>query len=129
MKLSSSLASLAVLCTNVAYVSAGCYTHGEKWANQGDAAYHTGRACRGYDGNKGAFQGWFASGETKNLCYQYADQKWEFQITNLNEGAGFDLNDDDCANGLAREIIGCESGGQSDNAGWRFRADPNIGTC
>ncbi|KAF4920305.1 hypothetical protein CGCVW01_v007010 [Colletotrichum viniferum] len=121
MKLSSSLASLAVLCTSVAYVSAGCYTHGEKWANQQDAVYHTGRACRGYDGNKGAFQGWFASGETKNLCYQYADQKWEFQITNLNEGSGFDLNDDDCANGLAREIIGCESGGQSDNAGWRFR--------
>ncbi|KAK1845963.1 secreted protein [Colletotrichum chrysophilum] len=54
MKLSSSLASLAVLCTNDAYVSAGCYTHGEKWANKGDAVYHTGRACRGYDGNKGA---------------------------------------------------------------------------
>ncbi|EQB54852.1 hypothetical protein CGLO_05261 [Colletotrichum gloeosporioides Cg-14] len=69
----------------------------------------------------GAFQGWFASGEVKNLCYQYGDQKWEFQITNLNQGAGFDLNDDSCANGLAREIIGCESGGQSDNAGWRFR--------
>ncbi|KAI8297743.1 hypothetical protein K4K59_003233 [Colletotrichum sp. SAR11_240] len=120
MKTVSILTVFGVLGTNITNVSAGCYTGGDTWANKGDAVYHAGRACRGYDGNQGVFQGSFAPGEVKNLCYQYGDQKWEFQIFNLNTGAGFDLNDDDCANGLSKEIIGCDSGGQSDNSGWRF---------
>ena len=37
-----------------------CYTTG-KSLNRARAGYHVGRACKGYDGNAGAFHGLFAA--------------------------------------------------------------------
>src|SRR5262245_28208213 len=123
MKVTTVLATLfALLGTSVDSVSAGCYTSGELWQDQGAARWHAERACKGWDGNQGAFQGWFAPGEAKSACIQHSgNQKFEFFVQNLNTAAGFDLGDADCTLRLHNEISGCGRGGQSDHAGWRFR--------
>ena len=103
-------------------VSAGCYDSGEVWQDQGAARWHIERACKGYDGNRGAFQGTFAPGEAKSACVTHSGtQKFEFMVQNLNTGASFDLGDDDCVWRLQNEVNGCSRGGSSDISGWRFR--------
>ena len=95
----------------------------ELWPSRNNPRYHAGRACRGYDGNRGAFQGVFGPSETKSVCVNSdtnAGMRYLFTIQNLNGAQGFDLNDEDCLKRLADEIDGCEQGGRSDVAGWRF---------
>ena len=112
----------ALLGVGIDSVSADCYTSGAFWPDQGAARFHAERACRGYDGNQGAFQGEFRPGEVKYACIQYSGtSKFEFSVQNLNTGASFDLGDDDCVLRLENEINGCGRGGESDVAGWRFR--------
>lgn len=113
---------LTLLGVGIDSVSAGCYTSGETWQDTGAARYHAERACRGYDGKQGAFQGVFRAGEAKRACIQHSGtQKFEFMVQNLNNGASFDLGDADCVLRLQNEINGCARGGQSDVSGWRFR--------
>ena len=93
------------------------------WPSRNNPRYHAGRACRGYDGNRGAFQGVFGPSETKSVCVNSdanSGMRYRFSIQNLNGGQGFDLNDEDCLKRLADEIDGCAQGGSSDISGWRF---------
>lgn len=114
--------ALTLLGASITTVSATCYTDGAFWPDQGAARYHAERACRGYDGNAGAFQGTFAPGEVKYACIQYSGtSKFEFSVQNQNLGASFDLGDDDCVLRLENEINGCGRGGESSVAGWHFR--------
>ncbi|RYP45938.1 hypothetical protein DL768_007783 [Monosporascus sp. mg162] len=131
MKTTTVLATLfTLLGAGIDSVSAGCFGDGEIWQDKGAARWHVERACRGYDGNQGAFQGSFAPGQAKSACVQHSGtQKFEFFVQNLNPGASFDLADADCVWRLQNEINGCDRGGQSDISGWRFRADPNAGHC
>jgi hypothetical protein len=123
MKITITLATVfALLGVGIDSVSAGCYTSGDTWQDPAAARWHVERACRGFDGNQGAFQGEFRPGEAKYACIQHSGtQKLEFSVQNLNTGASFDLNDADCVLRLQNEINGCSHGGQSDIAGWRFR--------
>jgi hypothetical protein len=112
----------ALLGVGIDSVSAECYTSGATWQDRGAARWHVERACNGYDGNPGAFQGVFRPGEAKSACIQHSGtQKFDFSVQNLNTGASFDLGDADCVLRLQNEINGCGQGGQSDIAGWRFR--------
>ncbi|KAF2839476.1 hypothetical protein M501DRAFT_1057744 [Patellaria atrata CBS 101060] len=131
MKTTTVLTTLfALLAAGIDSASASCFTSGEVWQDKGDARYHANRAYRRFDGNQGAFQGFFAPGEAKRAYIQHSNtQKLEFFVQNLNIDAGFDLGDGDYALRLENEINGCDRGGQSDIAGWRFRADPNNGIC
>jgi len=93
------------------------------WPSRNNPRYHAGRACRGYDGNRSAFQGVFNPSETKSVCVNSdADNlmRYRFSIQNLNRNQGFDLADEDCSMRLANEIDGCEAGGVTDAFGWRF---------
>ncbi|KAL2204299.1 hypothetical protein CC79DRAFT_1128973 [Sarocladium strictum] len=108
----------------ITLVSANCYD-GEvaRWPSRNNPRYHAGRACRGYDGNRGALQGVFRPGETKEVCVNSdADSRmsYTFRIKNLNQNQGFDLDDEDCLKRLANEIDGCANGGSSIVAGWEF---------
>ena len=120
MQLTTALAFLSTVLP--IGVSAGCFTSGEVWQDGGAARYHIERACKGYDDNAGAFQGYFSLGQAKSACVQHSGtQNFAFFVQNLNMGAGFDLNDDDCVFRLQNEVNGCSRGGPSDIAGWRFR--------
>jgi hypothetical protein len=118
--------TFATLITLLGSASANCYNPNfpPAWFNRDEAQWHVNRACRGYDGNSGAFQGVFGPGETKYVCIDCPDNrdcKLEFSIQNENYGASFDLGDDDCATKLGNEIWGCSNGGESSVSGWHFR--------
>lgn len=116
-----SFQTLLVGLVSATSVSATCFGSGVGWDNRNNAAYHAGRACRGYDGNAGAFQGWFAPGETKYACVDGGQGiRYDFRVGNRNFDTGFDLGDDDCAARLGNEIWGCDLGGSSTVAGWEF---------
>lgn len=93
------------------------------WPSRNNPRYHVGRACRGYDGNRGAFQGVFNPFETKTVCVNSDannQMRYWFIIQNLNRNQGFDLDDEDCLMRLANEIDGCSSGGITEAFGWKF---------
>lgn len=123
MKTTTILTTLAVvLGASIDSVAATCFGSGDVFQDKGNARWHVGRACRGYDGNQGAFQGTFAPGEAKYACVQGTNtQKYEITVQNLNTGAAFDLGDGDCVLRLENEINGCDRGGESTVSGWRFR--------
>ncbi|EPE30351.1 hypothetical protein GLAREA_03318 [Glarea lozoyensis ATCC 20868] len=61
MQLTNVFATLAtvLIAGSNSFARAGCYNTGVNFANRDRAAYNAGRACRGYDGNRGALQGVF----------------------------------------------------------------------
>ncbi|KAK5658007.1 hypothetical protein OQA88_2561 [Cercophora sp. LCS_1] len=127
MKFTTTLLSLL---TTITTVHAECYSTGDTWQNAEAARWHIERACKGYDGNQGAFQGYFLPGEAKYACVQHSgSQKYEFFAQNLNTRTGFDLGDVDCVFRLQMEVNNCARGGESEVAGWRFRSDPGTGFC
>ncbi|KAH7174190.1 uncharacterized protein B0J16DRAFT_388016 [Fusarium flagelliforme] len=133
MKLFSSLTTLTTLLTlNVKYATAGCFSGGENWPS-GDidtASWHVERACNGYDGNQGAFQGSYKPGEIKQACIQYSSTSlYIFEVQNLSPTETLELYNKNCVLRLQNEIKGCSKGGESSIDGWRFKADPNNGIC
>ncbi|KAI0390464.1 hypothetical protein F5Y17DRAFT_461726 [Xylariaceae sp. FL0594] len=119
-----------VISTLLATAYAGCFGGGEAFQDKATSRWHVQRACEGYDGQQGVFQGWFGPGAAKTVCVQVTGtQKIDMLVQNLNTGAGFDLGDADCTYRLQNEINGCDHGGQSDVSGWRFKVDPNSGIC
>lgn len=110
MKLTATLASLAVLSAAfVGNVSAtSCYRKGELLQIR-DAAYHFGRACRGYDGKKGSFQGPFKGGETKSTCVNHNGDRFNFYLEN-REGHTRDLTDDGCVKEFTKIMNDCRDG-------------------
>ncbi|CAG8953232.1 hypothetical protein HYFRA_00003435 [Hymenoscyphus fraxineus] len=131
MKTTSTLIALvAFFGTSITTVSADCYTGGDFWQDKGAARYHAERACRGYDGHQGAFQGTFGGGEKKSACIQFSPtQAIDLSIQNLNGNSAIDLADADCILRLSNEINACDRGGDSTIANWRFIADPNNRIC
>ena len=122
------LAALAaVFIVTIQTASAGCFGC-DKGSDQlewgfarDDAAYHSQRACMGYDGQQGYFQGWFGPGEEKRLCLNGPGGiRLDFTIKNENYNSGFDLGDTDCRDRLHNEIYGCGCGGRSTVSGWTF---------
>jgi hypothetical protein len=143
---------LIVGATLITTAQAGCYPVGHSLLKT-DLLYHAKRACKGYDGKKGAFQGYFNPNQRKKACVNIGVAHVDMEVGNLNPSAGFDLNDDDCYKELANVIQTCvapfelSQGGRFDVAGWTFRSamvlfsrtefllnllrrvDPNAGKC
>ncbi|KAM0433475.1 hypothetical protein ACHAPT_004355 [Fusarium lateritium] len=122
MKTTALVTIFALLGASVDTVSAACYSTGEKWQDAGRARWHVERACKGYNDNRGRFQGYFAPGEYRSVCVQHSGtQKFEFQVGNNNKNAGFYLGDGDCVLRLQNLINGCSRGGRGSVHGWFFR--------
>ncbi|KAF4460986.1 hypothetical protein FALBO_12222 [Fusarium albosuccineum] len=123
-------AAIVSLLGLASFASATWFGSGEHWQDKAKARWHVERACKGYDGNAGKFQGVFKPGETRSLCVQHSGtQKLDFIIKNENQGASIDLGDDDCVLRLQNEINGCNEGGWNRVSGWYFSSDPNNGLC
>jgi len=100
-------------------VSATCYGSGDKWASKPQAIAWVSDACTK---NGGMFTGWYRPGEAKRMCLKDLNNRGAFfEVQNLNTNTGFDLADHDCVMRLSNEINGCDRGGESHVAGWRFR--------
>ena len=102
-----------------------CYGTGH-WLDRVSLAYHAGRACNGYDGVKGAFQGWFAPNEHRSVCVNSWTGKIIMEIHNQNKAKGFDLADADCGYEFSQILNKCPptaliTGGYGTNSGWYFR--------
>jgi hypothetical protein len=120
--LASALLAGATLIGNV---SAGCYGAGLQLSIK-DLKWHAQRACSGYDGKRGAFQGWFAPDTYSKTCVEVGVGKVIMEVGNLNRNQGFDIKDSDCTKELHKVIEECggpffSGGGRFDNSGWTFR--------
>ncbi|KAM7185999.1 hypothetical protein V8F33_012062 [Rhypophila sp. PSN 637] len=108
-----------------------CYNEGHRPALN-TMTFHFTRACEGYSGIAGAFQGWFAPNQEKYACVDLGSNvKLEMWVRNQNPTTGFDLGDTDCTKEFNNIMHACfyGFGGHNDVAGWYFRIDPNEGTC
>ncbi|RGP76553.1 hypothetical protein FLONG3_5214 [Fusarium longipes] len=123
MYFATTFASLVVLAGSAA---AGCHGSGITWPG----GYHVFVAEAENECRRGRFTGTFGPNEEKYACVQYGNGvKLEFRVKNQNGGASFDLNDDDCLKELRKDIEGCPRGGNHQQSGWYFSADPNEGRC
>jgi len=121
LSISTMLIKTLAVSVFIASVSAGCFSGGVGWVDDRDgAAYHAERACRGYDGQAGRFQGTFKPGESRSVCVELSGTvRADFTIANTNLNSALDLKDDDCVTKLHNEIYGCWYGGDSTTDGWR----------
>ncbi|GKT60911.1 secreted protein [Colletotrichum tofieldiae] len=131
MKTTAVLASLtALMAVGIETASARCFQTGATYENKDTSKWHIQRACEGYDGRAGAFQGYYRPGEFKSACVTISGtQVIRMSVGNLNKNAGFDLADKDCTLRLQNEVNNCNRGSEHDVSGWRFRVDPNNERC
>ncbi|KAG9253653.1 uncharacterized protein F5Z01DRAFT_737503 [Emericellopsis atlantica] len=64
----------------------------------------------------------------KAACFNTPHGKMDFIITHISDGER-DLSQEECYDGLQKEIHGCGKGGSSSYTNWRYKADPNEGEC
>lgn len=88
--------------------------------------YHSKRACQGYDGKRGKFQGTFKPGEHRKVCVNTGATKLIMEVKNLHKTKSFDLKDSDCRKEFDNLTYKCTSvwigfGGRGDKSGWYFR--------
>lgn len=92
----------------------------------GGMKYHATRACKGYDGIKGKFQGTFNGQQRVKVCVNNGVGKINMEVGNLQNNAR-DIKDADCEKELHKVIDDCKSlggmsfGGRFDRGGWTFR--------
>lgn len=130
MQLSTVLPVLLAIATS-ATAEIGCYTNNAATVWAQDAVYHGGRACRGYDGKRGSFQGSFGPNASKAACVNiYGDRRLIMSVSNLNGDKSFDLGDEDCANEFINLLLKCSesslgkalsTGGYNRQSGWIFK--------
>ncbi|KAL2021558.1 hypothetical protein VTK56DRAFT_7057 [Thermocarpiscus australiensis] len=123
--ITAALSLLATLSLTVP-VSAKCYGSGEEWGAR-DVVLNAARdTCKSQ--LSGSFGPSGGTADRKAACINGNGKKLEFQIFHLQEGER-NLSPNDCFNGLQEEIVGCDRGGDSSKTDFRFKADPNAGSC
>jgi len=160
MKFTLAIANTLALGSMVEWASAHadyrCYQSGDIMATS-FLNHHSKRACEGYDGIKGAFQGVFGPNEFRQVCVNVGAQRINMEVQNLNGARSFDLLDTDCTAEFKAIVKQCQlsglsswlmQGGYGTNSGWwfrwvlkeskwlclldtadLFRIDPNSGRC
>lgn len=123
MQLNAILAVMAGLLGATEVLAYNCYHVGAEFQDLNSVFFHIGRACSGYDSNRGALQGYFNPGEEKYACVNVENNHHIIlAVTNRNSHQGFDLDDKDCGNELASLADICSpNGGEVEIAGWFFR--------
>ncbi|KAH9883250.1 hypothetical protein F4778DRAFT_768541 [Xylariomycetidae sp. FL2044] len=115
---------IIALATIVVQTRATCYGSGESWGSQAETAATT--ACSSYlNGGYGPQS--TVSGE-KSVCINADGKKNEFFVWHIEEGERT-LGVAECLDGLLKEVNGCSRGGDTSYTNWRYKADPNAGTC
>lgn len=136
MKAFVGLVGFLCLHTTVHGDGFNCYPKGgDQLTSYDEAAYHIHRACYGYDGKTGAFQGYYPAHNDKTVCVQLNNggdgihHKLDMQIRNDGNN-GYGLNPADCEKRLSDilTIVGCQGfydratwGGEWTGYGWFYR--------
>jgi hypothetical protein len=134
MKLSAIFSQSLVLAAIVTPLHAwDCFATG--YAQDPELAmYHAERACSGWNGNKGSFQGIFKPREKKTTCVNILEGQAniKMEVENPNDKVSLDLKDSDCVKDFFALINACDytsvSGGLrtkggkgKSSGGWFFR--------
>lgn len=111
------LTLLVIIAPAISTVQAACFGSGEYWAPTKNTALSlVDQIC-----NSNGVSGYFTSGLTKRRCINIRDKaKAEFEVQWTGDG-NLTLKDEDCKLRLKKEINGCEQGGQTTTAQWRFK--------
>ncbi|KAF5005136.1 hypothetical protein FDECE_8393 [Fusarium decemcellulare] len=127
------------LATAVITVNAKCYGSGEEFNDKAAAYEWANKLCYGYkytqDGIEytvgpklaGTYGAQSTVSGSKSNCVDSHGQKLEFFIDHIKGGERV-LEGDECYDGLQKEI-GCKHGGKSEYTNWKYKVDPNAGTC
>ncbi|KAI0121659.1 hypothetical protein BJ170DRAFT_687896 [Xylariales sp. AK1849] len=119
MQIANILASLALASS----AAADCYSGGNSWGSNADSLAKS--AC------DGLLSGTFGPQSTYNgekaTCLNHVAEKYEFHVWHLKEGEAT-LSAADCYDGIMKEV-GCKNGGESSYTNWKYKADPNAGSC
>ncbi|KAI0381482.1 hypothetical protein F5Y04DRAFT_281011 [Hypomontagnella monticulosa] len=134
MQISNILPLLTLFTT--AY--AGCYS--EKGEDEAYWSKPDARA-RAVDACNGVFKGTFGPKDTeaghRKICVpahppppNYGDrrQHYVFEIWHIGDGDR-EITGTECLDGLRKEINGCDYGGVSEYTNWKYKSDPNPGSC
>ncbi|KAK4243253.1 hypothetical protein C7999DRAFT_18378 [Corynascus novoguineensis] len=104
-----------------------CFKSGANFANQrANARDAAAKAC------KGPLKGKYYKRETRVRCYGIGGGKHvklTVGLTGSNAPGERTLGYSECYDGLLSEIMNCGKGGDTTYGRWRFRADPNEGSC
>ncbi|KAK2774009.1 hypothetical protein FQN53_003873 [Emmonsiellopsis sp. PD_33] len=122
--LTAALASAAVIkdTTSGAQVIPGttidkrdCYDTGERWGSQRNYAYnYASQACLN------AFQGQYAPGDRRALCYNLdSTKKVDFSLELISDNPRY-IDAEECYDGLMKEIHGCDRGGKTSYSNWKY---------
>ncbi|KAK0510302.1 hypothetical protein JMJ35_007696 [Cladonia borealis] len=67
--------------------------------------------------------------ETRSQCVQdLAGVMWDFSLTYIGSGDTRPITSAECQNGMNKQIQ-CQYGGETSYGNWKYRADPNFGSC
>lgn len=109
---------ITLLAPAMVTVQAGCYSGGPKWSPNYDASRGFVDSICNKDGVAGSFG---TNAGTKYRCTDLRDNvKGEFWVSWRGSGDGY-LSDQNCKDGLKREIDGCQNGGESVYGQWYYR--------
>jgi uncharacterized protein (DUF2461 family) len=111
-------AAFTVLAGLVALGEAGCYSGGDAWGDVATALSSARRAC--ILDLSGLYRAQNTPEGTRSVCVNANDKKLEFQIFHTQEGDR-QLSSDECYDGIQKEIVGCENGGDTTYDNWRYR--------
>ncbi|EHK21764.1 uncharacterized protein TRIVIDRAFT_111995 [Trichoderma virens Gv29-8] len=79
----------------------------------------------------GALTGTYSKRETRVKCYPIGNNKvvmLTIGLTGKNAPSSRTIYSQECFDGLSKEIE-CSKGGDTTYGNWRYRADPNEGSC
>ncbi|KAM0804840.1 hypothetical protein BDR22DRAFT_885506 [Usnea florida] len=67
--------------------------------------------------------------EERSQCVQdKAGVMWNFALTYIGSDKTRPISSTECQNGMNKQIQ-CQYGGETSYSNWKYRADPNYGSC
>lgn len=100
----------------VTYVSAGCYTSGVTWgtsANRASASSALQSVC-------GQLAGDYSTSTTRSVCVNGGEgRRFNFDLENVGS-ASRSIGVTECVDGFNKEITGCDKGGSTSYAHWKY---------
>ncbi|KAH8891094.1 hypothetical protein GQ53DRAFT_823731 [Thozetella sp. PMI_491] len=103
----------------------GCFTSGDNWgANKAYALSFAALVCNT------DFRGTYNPGNIRAKCYNLdSTKKVDFSLQLTSNNGQRSIEAAECYDGLQKEINGCDQGGSTGYANWRYTSDPNAGQC
>ncbi|XXH01460.1 hypothetical protein Hte_007820 [Hypoxylon texense] len=108
------------------------------WWYKADARAQAQKACNDGGPLAGKYTASGTDGARKQACVAAAPpppayggrrQHYVFEVTHIGGSGDRTITAAECYDGLRKEITGCDYGGVREYSNWRYKSDPNPGTC